>query len=283
MAPSKAAETSWDDSDSDSDSTSPSSPTAAAVVAPRRKFEDEEDDADVLDDWEEEEDPEVEAKKAKKAAEAKAKTEAAAKAEHKTKTQRLEERRDENRKAKALLEEEESSEEEDEATRRAQAAANEKESDLRNAEDLFGGAGGINPNRVAKPVTVLAGNGPAQAVDLSSLKLFSPSAAPQFTQLRETLVPLLTANAKKPQYPIFLPEFVKQLCKDLNSEQVKKVAAALNTLGNEKMKEEKAADKGGKKSKAAKTKVALNASRDVSRAADTLAYDDDGLGDDDFM
>ena len=232
----------------------------------------------MLDDWEAEEDPEVVAEKARKEAEAKAKAEAAAKAAHKTKTQRLEELREANRKQKALLEEEESSDEEDEATRRARAAANEKESDLRNAEDLFGGAGGINPNRAAKPVTVLAGDDPTQAIDLSSLKLFSPSAAPQFTQLRETLVPLLTANSKKPQYPLFLPEFVKQLCKELNSEQVKKVAGVLNTLGNEKMKEEKAAEKGGKKSKAAKTKVALNASRDVSSRADTLAYDDDGLG-----
>ena len=43
------------------------------------------------------------------------------------------------------------------------------------------------------------------------------------------------------------------------------------------MKEEKVAEKGGKKSKAAKSKVALNASRDVSFKADTSVYDDDGL------
>jgi translation initiation factor 3 subunit J len=40
------------------------------------------------------------------------------------------------------------------------------------------------------------------------------------------------------------------------------------------MKEEKAADKGGKKSKAAKTKTALSANRDVSHKADTTNYDD---------
>ncbi|TKA68467.1 hypothetical protein B0A55_09932 [Friedmanniomyces simplex] len=279
MAPSKA-EASWDDSDSDT--TPPSSPPTAVPVARRGKFDDEEDDADVLDDWEEAEDPEVEAEKAKKAAEAKAKAEAEAKALKKSRAQKVEEHREANRRAKEDLLEDESSEEEDLATRRARAAASEKESDLRNAEDLFGGAGGINPNRTAKPVTVLAGDDPANAIDLSSLKLFTPSSAPQFAQLRDTLAPLLTANSKKPQYPLFLPEFVKQLCKELNSDQVKKVAGVLNTLGNEKMKEEKAADKGGKKSKAAKTKVALNATRDVGRAADTMAYDD-GLEDDDFM
>ncbi|KAK5720033.1 Translation initiation factor 3 subunit J component [Elasticomyces elasticus] len=280
MAPSKAPE-SWNDSDSDDTSSGDQLPTQAIPVS-RKRFDDEEDDEDVLDDWEEAEDPEVEAEKAKKAEEAKAKAEAEAKALKKSKAQRVEEQREAHRKAKELLEDDESSEEEDLAIRRARAASSEKESDLRNAEDLFGGAGGINPNRVAKPVTVLAGDDPSKAIDMSSLKLFAPATAPQFTQLRETLVPLLTANSKKPQYPTFLPEFVKQLCKELNSEQVKKVAAVLNTLSNEKMKDEKAADKGGKKSKAAKTKVALNASRDVGRSADTMAYDD-GLEDDDFM
>jgi len=43
------------------------------------------------------------------------------------------------------------------------------------------------------------------------------------------------------------------------------------------MKEEKAAEKGGKKTKAAKTKTSLVATRDVSYKADTSTYDD-GLG-----
>ena len=68
-----------------------------------------------------------------------------------------------------------------------------------------------------------------------------------------------------------------------SSEQIKKIASGLTTLSNEKMKEEKAAEKGGKKTKAAKTKTTLNASRDVSLKADTRAYDDDDFGDDDFM
>jgi translation initiation factor 3 subunit J len=74
---------------------------------------------------------------------------------------------------------------------------------------------------------------------------------------------------------LFLQEFVKQISKDLPSEQIKKIASGLTTLSNEKMKEEKAAEKGGKKTKAAKTKTALNASRDVGVRADTAAYDED--------
>lgn len=74
---------------------------------------------------------------------------------------------------------------------------------------------------------------------------------------------------------LFLQEFAKQLAKDLPSDQIKKVASGLTALGNEKLKEEKAAEKGGKKSKAQKTKVTLSAGRNVAIAADTNVYDDD--------
>ena len=49
------------------------------------------------------------------------------------------------------------------------------------------------------------------------------------------------------------------------------------------MREERAADKGTKKSKAAKTKVSLAASRDDRFDSANYGGDDDGLGDDDFM
>ncbi|KAI7104606.1 hypothetical protein KC352_g37273 [Hortaea werneckii] len=68
----------------------------------------------------------------------------------------------------------------------------------------------------------------------------------------------------------------------MNSDQIKKVASSLSTLSNEKMKEEKSADKTNKKSKAAKTKTTLNADKGMASRADTMAYDD-GLEDDDFM
>jgi translation initiation factor 3 subunit J len=101
---------------------------------------------------------------------------------------------------------------------------------------------------------------PGKAVDLSALALFNPSTKDQFTKLRETLTPLIAGNSKKGQYSLFLQEFVKQISKDLPSEQIKKIASGLTTLSNEK---------------AAKTKTVLNASRDVGVRADTAAYDED--------
>lgn len=161
---------------------------------------------------------------------------------------------------------------EDDEDRRARLIAEEKESDLKHASDLFGDVGGVPASR-GKPqaVTVEDSSTPGAAIDLSSLPLFNPTNKDQFTQLRESLVPLLTKNSKHTQYGIFMPEFVKAICKDLPSDQIKKVASALTTLSNEKLKEEKA-EKGGKKTKAAKTKTTLSVSRNAEN--DTTAYDD---------
>jgi translation initiation factor 3 subunit J len=193
-----------------------------------------------------------------------------------TKAQRIEARRQEHMKQRQD-EFDESEEDEDEAERRARMRAQEKAADLAHAEDLFGDIQVTNTRSTTKPVVTSDDpNDPTKAIDLSSLALFKPNTKEQFAQLRETLVPLLSNNAKKAHYVIFLQEFTKQICKDLPSDQIKKVASALTTLSNEKMKEEKAADKGGKKTKAAKTKTSLVATRDVAFKADTSTYDDFG-------
>lgn len=166
--------------------------------------------------------------------------------------------------------------------RRARLRATEKDADLKHAEDLFGDID-LNRNRgKSKAIVVGDASDPTKAVDLSAMPLFKPTTKDQFTTLTNVLIPLLTANSKKGQYALWAPEFAKQLVKDLPSDQVKKVASALTTLSNEKMREERAADKGNKKSKAAKTKTSLNAARDLTKV-DTNVYDDDDLGDDDFM
>lgn len=268
----------FDDEDEDS-STPPSSPTGPAI-ARRHKFDDEEDDSDVVDSWDAAEDSDVEREKAKKAAEAKAKADAEAAANKKSKSQRIEEKRMANMRRKMEEEEETSSEEEDEASKRERLRKTEQAADLKHAEDLFDGVA-ISKNRSAKPVVVTDPKDPNNAIDLSSFSLFNPVTKDQFTKLLETLVPVLTANAKKAQYTLFLQEFTKQVVKDLPSEHIKKIASGLTTLSNEKMKEEKAAEKGGKKSKAQKNKTSLVASRDTSYRADTTVYDD--ADDDDFM
>lgn len=113
-------------------------------------------------------------------------------------------------------------------------------------------------------------------VNLATLDLLNPQTKSQFEQLRLTLGPIIANNSKKAHYGLFLEEFVKELAKELSSDQIKKVSSALTRLGNEKMKEEKAAEKGGKKTKAAKTKTSLVASR--PNTTDIATYDDDAFG-----
>lgn len=227
----------------------------------------------MLDSWEAAEDSEVEREKAKKAAEAKAKADAEAAANKKSKSQRIEEKRMETMRRKAAEEEETSSEDEDPAEVKAQARKREQDADLKHAEDMIGDIGISKSRNDTKTVVQANSTDPNSTIDLASLPLFNPATKDQFLKLRETLVPLLVANSKKAQYTIFMQEFSKQIVKDLPSEQIKKIGSVITTLSNEKLKEEKAAEKGAKKSKGAKKGI-LVANRDISHKADTTSYDD---------
>jgi translation initiation factor 3 subunit J len=210
------------------------------------------------------------------AAERQAKADAEAAANKKSKAQRIAEKKAEH--ARRLAEEsEDDSSEEDQATRRERLRRTEQESDLKHAEDLFGNIGISNSRKVTTAANAVQvdSKDPTATVDLTSLPLFDPKTKLQFEKLRDTLVPVISNNSKKAQYVIFLQEFTKQLAKDLPSDQIKKIASSLTALSNEKMKEEKLAEKGGKKSKAQKTKVALVASRNTTTVADVNSYEDD--------
>ena len=168
-----------------------------------------------------------------------------------------------------------SSDEEDEASRRERLRRTEQDADLKHAEDLFANIG-VNKRSANKAMVTADPSDPAKTIDLASLPLFKPTTKDQFAQLRETLAPIFQSNTKKAHYVLFMQEFTKQALKELPSDQIKKIASGLTTLSNEKMKEEKAAEKGGKKSKAAKTKTALVAARDTGRV-DTNSYTDVGF------
>ncbi len=174
--------------------------------------------------------------------------------------------------------EDSSDEDEDEAERRARLRRTEQEADLRHAEDLFDGIGISNDRAKTIPGSnvVVDSKDPGNTVNLAKLPIFNPQTKKQFEQLRQVIVPVIAANAKKGHYSLFLEEFAKELAKELPSEQIKKIASSLTRAGNEKQKEEKAADKTGKKSKAAKTKTSLVTSR--ANTNDMETYDNDGFG-----
>jgi len=241
----------------------------------------------VADNWEEAEDSEAEREKAVKAAAAKAKADAEAAANKKSKAQRIEEHREAARRRRAAEneEEEETSEDEDEAEKRARLRQTEQEADLKHAQDLFDNVGlGAKSRTAPNKATIIEDrSNPSAAIDLSTLSIFKPATKSQFEALTSTLAPLLTAASTKPHYSLWLQDFVKKIAADTPSTEIKKAASGLTALSNEKMKEEKATEKGGKKTKAAKSKISLAAGRDVGRGvADTTDYADE-LADDDFM
>ena len=145
---------------------------------------------------------------------------------------------------------------------------------MKHAEDLFGDAS--RPSRTINSAVVVDSKDPTNAVDLGAMPLFNPTTKAQFETLRTTLVPLLTQHVKKPHYTLFLQEFSKQLAEELPSDQIKKIASSLTTLSNTKLKEEKAAEKGGKKTKGQKKPAAVVSAR--APEVDTTAYDNDEFG-----
>jgi translation initiation factor 3 subunit J len=153
----------------------------------------------------------------------------------------------------------------------------ELEADMAHAEDLFGavgiGAGSGMSGRTNKPVAIIDPKDPSRSIDLAQMAIFKPTTKTQFDALRDVLVPIIAANAKKPHYNTFLQEFSRALAKELPSEQIRLVASKLTTLSNEKQKEEKEAQKGGKK-KAAPKKAALSSAGKAMDVADTKSYDD---------
>jgi translation initiation factor 3 subunit J len=111
------------------------------------------------------------------------------------------------------------------------------------------------------------------------MQIFKPTTKANFDQLRDVLVPLLTANKKKPHYSLFLQDFTRELTKDLSSEQIRTVSSKLTALANEKQKEEKAAEKGGKKKGKAAGKVGLAGATKVADKQDTTNYGDNDYDD----
>lgn len=227
----------------------------------------------VVESWDAADDSEAEAEKAKQAAERKARAEAEAAAKKKPKALRVAEHKAER--ARQQAEEDDTSSEEDEAEKRERLRRTEKASDMKHAEDLFGDLSVSTTTRSApKAVVTQDPSDPSKAIDLSSLPVFKASTKEDFARLGDLLAPLISANAKRAHYALFLQEFTRRIAADLPSDQIKKIASGLTTLSNQKMQEEKAAERGGKKSKAAKSKTSLVADRATAHKADTTSYDD---------
>ena len=166
----------------------------------------------------------------------------------------------------------------------------ELENDLKNAQDLFADASVVDDQIVddqivdaqpaidevkKKAISLPDPKDQSRSINLSALPIFSPTTKKQFAELQEILGPLLTENKAKPHYALFVQDLTRLLVKDMRSEQIRTVASICTTLTNEKLREEKAAEKGGKKTTKGSKKTSLvgTAGKDSDRI-DTMTYDD---------
>ncbi|KAF8787871.1 Eukaryotic translation initiation factor 3 like protein [Argiope bruennichi] len=93
---------------------------------------------------------------------------------------------------------------------------------------------------------------------VTSIDQMNPSSKEDFDNYRKLLVEKITQSESSPHFIIFLEDLCRDLCINLSPDDIKKITSALNALANEKVKAQKA--KAGKK-KSSK-KASLNIGRD---------------------
>uniref|UniRef100_T1J3U0 Eukaryotic translation initiation factor 3 subunit J n=1 Tax=Strigamia maritima TaxID=126957 RepID=T1J3U0_STRMM len=214
------------------------------------KWEGEDEDDDVKDNWDDEEEESAEPQDVKKDSDTvkavQVKKKNIAKNKLKEKQEKMKERQMEELSPMAA------DEVYQEKLRRKQL---EEESDLQLAKEAFG----LSDSR-------------------SNIDLMEPSSREDFEMFKKCLVDKLTKYEKSVHYVTFLEDLLRDLCINLDSDDIKKFTSALNALSSEKAKAAKA-------SKTKKKGAAKKASLVVGKANDFDMGDYGGAADefDDFM
>ncbi|XP_041754993.2 eukaryotic translation initiation factor 3 subunit J-A-like [Coregonus clupeaformis] len=214
-----------DADDWDADNFEPDvAPIKTAVVLD--KWEGEDEDEDVKDNWDdEEEEKKAEAKKA----EAKVSEKKKLAEKIKEKENRLRKKQQE---LKKKLEEEEELTPEQQLAEKLKVQKMQEEADLELAKEAFGISGGSTTNNV------------------SGIEAMCPSSKEDFTEFEKLLKVKILQYEKSVHYSSFLESLFRELCISLEIDDLKKISSSLTVLLNEKQKQEKAI-KGKKKKKGA--------------------------------
>jgi len=189
------------------------------VQAPVSKKWDDEDEEDniVKDSWDASDSEEEEKKPAP------------APPKKKPFSQRLAERKEEDRKLE-LAEKRfvDLAEDEDEFTRKERQHRLELEADIENTAALFAGVGVRDENT-------------------TSLEKMAPKTKEQFDEFQKALVEIISNHQKQGFYTTFLENLFRELSQPLNDFNVRKLSTALTALSNEKQKQTKSAQQNKKK------------------------------------
>ncbi|EJU05025.1 translation initiation factor eIF3 subunit [Dacryopinax primogenitus] len=245
----------WDASDNEAPA------SKAPVVHKKSKWEEEEEDDNVADDWDVSEEESAAPTPAPVAPPKKKGT---------LKQKIAQKEAAKSARAANGLDSDADDDEVDEAEKRRLEREMELAADLNNAADLLGGPSAVN------------GQGAAPS-ELHEILTANPKTKEDFQKLSTLIYErLIKPHESKPLFATFIELHVREIAQSLRDVDVRRAATALTTLSNEKMKEK--TQTGKKKTKAA-AKPILGAAK--AGRIDTSAYDesldDFGKEKDDFM
>ncbi|KAM9861221.1 eukaryotic translation initiation factor 3 subunit J-B [Aulostomus maculatus] len=210
--------------DWDADNFEPDEPIKKAAALD--KWEGEDEDEDVKDNWDDEEDEESKKKEVKKT-ETKVSEKKKLSEKIKEKENRLRKKQQELNMKQSLDKEEELSAEE-ELAEKLRVRKLQEDADLELAKDAFGI--GSTSNSVA------------------GIDAMSPSSKEDFTEFEKLLKEKISQFEKSVHYSSFLDSLFRELCISLEVDDLKKISNSLSVLLSEKQKQEKQ-NKGKKKKK----------------------------------
>ncbi|KAM3870553.1 eukaryotic translation initiation factor 3 subunit J-A-like [Diretmus argenteus] len=201
----------------DAEAFDPQEPTEKPVVV-LDKWEGEDEEEPVKDNWDDEEE---ELKQEKKRTEAKQseKKKLSDKIKEKEKQEELRKKAEESQDSADLTPEEETAE-------KLRVQKLQEEADLELAQEAFG---------VSNNVT--------------GIDAISPSSKDDFTEFEKLLKDKISPYEKSVHYSTFLESLFRDLCLSLEVEEMKKINTSITLLLSEKQKQEKQLNKGKKKKK----------------------------------
>ncbi|XP_026058694.1 eukaryotic translation initiation factor 3 subunit J-A isoform X2 [Carassius auratus] len=210
-----------DADDWDADSFDPEEPIKKAAV--HDKWEGEDEDDDVKDNWDDDEEEEKEEEKKSEAKPTEKK-----KLSEKIKEKENLQRKKQEELLKQLEESEDSTEltPEEELAEKLRVKKLQEDSDLELAKEAFG---------------VVSNN-------VTGIDAMSPSTKEDFTEFERLLKEKISSYEKSIHYSSFLETLFRDLCLSLEVEDFKKISTSLTVLLSEKQRQEKA-NKGKKKKK----------------------------------
>ncbi|KAL1936013.1 hypothetical protein VTP01DRAFT_147 [Rhizomucor pusillus] len=227
------------------------------TIPKKQKWDDEDVEDDVKDDWEESDEEE---KPKKELPPVRKKVPLAQKIAEKKAAEEQRKKEIEAKKAAIRAADEENETEEDAFERKQRMRQLELEADMKNATDLFAGVS-VSKDNKEKPIEEV-----------------KPKTRIEYEAYAKRISAMILANSKSINYAHFFETLVREIAEPCKDMDIRKVASALQAMANDKQRQAKEASKSKKKGKPQLAAAGKSAALDEATSYRDV-YDDF----DDFM